>query len=603
MRAFLDDVRTVTDRQAKWALLLLVPLSITAAVFELIGIVLVVPLLSVLSDVGGTGTSIVNWIGDRLGTDDRTTLGTILAIAVLVAFLLKTVITLGIKWWSFGALAHSEARTTTRLFDSYLFAPYEFHLQRNSSEAIRNLTDSVPTAYSQALVGLVGLVSESALVIGIAALVILAAPIAALGLAAYFAVVGVVYARVVLRRSARLGVRAQEMSQEGYTVMGQSFGAIKQVIVANKQPVFAERFLVNRERVASVRQRIQFVAELPRLFLELAFVAGVVVLTLAILRMENSERALGILVLFFAAGLRLLPALNRLFNSVTAVRVGRAALSITADITRDLRAATWERAPTTDLVDLHGAIRLDGITFGYPSRAQPALRDVSLEIQPGSTIGIVGPSGAGKSTLVDLVLALYRPQSGRLTVGDVDVFDHVEAWRNRVGLVPQDVYLLDTSLRENIAFGERPEEIDDDKVAEVIQQAELDDFVAGLPDGALTTMGERGVRVSGGQRQRIGIARALYRDPELLVLDEATSALDTLTEQRITKTIEALHGQLTILMVAHRLSTVRRCDRIVFLVDGRVQAVGPFDDLVAGEPQFAHLVKQSELGHTTSEAG
>ena len=592
----LTDIRAVTDRQAKIALTALVPLSLIAAFFELVGIVLVVPLLSVLSDTGGSGTSIVDWLADLLGTDDRSTLATVLAIAVLVAFVLKTVITLGIRWWSFGAIAQSEARTATRLFDAYLYAPYEFHLQRSSSEAVRNLNESIPIAYQQMLTGVVNLVSEGLLVLAITALVIYATPWAAIGLTAYFVVVGYVYVKVVLRRVPRIGARFQVVSQEHFSLVSQVFGAMKQVIVQNEQPEFAERYEGNRQENARLRQRLAFIGDLPRLYFELAFIVGVVVLTLILVQSERSDRALGILGLLFAAGLRLLPSLNRLFNAFTGIRSGRPALGIVAQTRRDLLTARWEEPEVGDPTDLSGPARLDGVTFGYPNRPTPALQGVTMEIAPGSTVGVVGPSGAGKSTLVDLLLGLYRPQEGSFTAGGVDVTEHLWAWHERVGLVPQDVYLMDTSLRENIAFGRRPDDIDDDAVQRAVEQAELAEFVAGLPEGLATKVGERGVRVSGGQRQRIGIARALYRDPELLVLDEATSALDTITEQRITETVHHLHGRLTIVIVAHRLSTVRRCDQIVFLVDGRVRRIGTFDEVRDAEPEFAALVARSDLG-------
>jgi ATP-binding cassette, subfamily B, bacterial PglK len=601
MRLLLADIRAVTDREAKFALIALVPLSVLAALFELLGVVLVVPLLAVLSGTGGTGQGIVDQVADFFGTDDRSTLATILALCVLVAFVLKTLITLGIKWWSYGALAESEARTSIRLFGSYLFAPYSFHAGRSSAEALRNLTESVPIAYQQALTGIVGVVSEGAVVIIVTLLVVVAAPIAALGLMAYFAVVGFVYGRVVLRRTPRLGQRYQTVANEGLVVMTQSFGAIKQIIAANKQPTFADRFGENRKLMAMVRQKVQFVGEVPRLYLELAFVIGVVLLTLAIVQLEDTDRALGILVLFFAAGLRLLPALNRLFNAVTSVRVGRAALRNVAEINGELRTATRPRENCGDVPQMTGPIRLDDVTFSYPAAPRPALDGVSITIQRGSTVGVVGPSGAGKSTLVDLLLALHQPNAGRLLVGDADIDAHPEAWRDRVGLVPQDVYLLDAPLRENIAFGDLPDQIDDNLVTQVVAEAELTDLVASLPEGLGTSVGERGVRLSGGQKQRVGIARALYRRPELLLLDEATSALDTITEQRITRTIEALHGHATIVIVAHRLSTVRYCDQIVFLVEGRVKAFGPFDELARSEPMFAELVRHSELvGHESA---
>jgi ABC-type multidrug transport system fused ATPase/permease subunit len=210
-------------------------------------------------------------------------------------------------------------------------------------------------------------------------------------------------------------------------------------------------------------------------------------------------------------------------------------------------------------------------------------------------VALVGASGAGKSTIVDLVLGLHRPTGGRITVDGVDIAESIPTWQRTLGLVPQDVYLIDESLRSNVAFGEVADDIDEARIIEAVTRAQLDDLIASLPDGLDTFVGERGIRLSGGQRQRIGIARALYSRPQVLILDEATSALDNETERLITETIEALRGDMTIIVVAHRLSTVRNCDLVVFLSQGRVEVEGTFDEVRAGSAEFANLVALGTL--------
>lgn len=593
---FLSDIRAVTDHRAKIALVTLIPLSVLAAVIELGGIILVVPLLSVLSANEGMGGSITRWVAQRIGSTDQTTLATVLAFGVFAAFLVRTAVTLAIRWWSFGALAESEARTASRLFDSYLNTAYEYHVARNSSEALRNLTESVPDTYQQTLIGVVGLVSEGTVVMAITALIFAAAPLAASGLMVYFLLIGVVYARIVVHRVPTLGLNQQETVQEGLSLMTQTLGAIKQIIAMNKQERFSEQFRDNRDALAEVRRKVQFILDVPRYYLEMAFVSGVVLLTLVVLHVDTSQRALGVLVLFFAAGLRLLPSVNRLVNAITATRLGRSALRIVANANRELR-ATERSAVVEDgwSGTFAGPLIIDGVTYRYESRMSPALNRVSISVPPGGTLGIVGPSGAGKSTLIDVVLALYRPQEGQILAGGVNVFDHPRAWRERVGFVPQDVHLLDVTLRENIAFGESPEDIDEVRIERSIKQAELVELVGSLPDGLNTKVGERGLRLSGGQRQRVGIARALYMQPSLLLFDEATSALDGVTEQRVTETINALRGTVTIMIVAHRLSTVRDCDQIAFLVDGSIRGVGSFDELMSSDAEFAELVRRADV--------
>jgi ABC-type multidrug transport system fused ATPase/permease subunit len=241
------------------------------------------------------------------------------------------------------------------------------------------------------------------------------------------------------------------------------------------------------------------------------------------------------------------------------------------------------------------SLRVEGVAFRYPGGERDVLRDVDLEVPMGTSLALVGGSGAGKSTLADVMLGLHEPTSGRVTVDGADVRTVRNAWRRAVGYVPQDVFLLDATLAENIAFDVDRAHVDEARLGSAVAAAQLDDVVAGLPDGLESQLGERGSRLSGGQRQRVGIARALYRDPQVLVLDEATSALDNETEHRIAGTLEALRGELTVVMIAHRLSTVRTADQVAFLKDGRVEAIGSFDEVRRASPDFERLVRLGSL--------
>ena len=312
---------------------------------------------------------------------------------------------------------------------------------------------------------------------------------------------------------------------------------------------------------------------------------------------NTSDDVLALLALFVAAGFRLLPSLVKMMASYSSIRTGRKGFDlVVSDLlafpeTLDTLDADFDPEP----MPITRGLVVDEVSFSYPSSTFPVLDQVSFTVPRGESLGIVGSSGAGKSTLVDILLGLHLPSSGRLLVDDRDVVTNMPGWQAGIGLVPQDVYLMDDTLAANIAFGIDESEIDRELLDAVVVQSQLSPFVQSLPLGLGSIVGERGVRISGGQRQRIGIARSLYARPSLLILDEATSALDNETEQRISETIDSLHGTLTMIVVAHRLSTIRNCDRILFLDAGSVRDIGTFAELVERDPEFANLARLAKV--------
>jgi ABC-type multidrug transport system fused ATPase/permease subunit len=295
--------------------------------------------------------------------------------------------------------------------------------------------------------------------------------------------------------------------------------------------------------------------------------------------MLNQGRAMASIVpvmgLFAAAAFRLLPSISRMLISMQALRYGIPAINHIHD---DLKLAIPEvvenKEETAGDIFLQGEVELDNISYNYPATTASALVEVSMSIEKGESVGFIGPSGSGKSTLVDLILGLLTPDSGQVKVDGQNIQDNLRLWQDQIGYVPQAIFLTDDTLRRNIAFGLAEDQIDDSAVMRAIKAAQLEEFVAGLPDKLESMVGERGVRLSGGQRQRIGIARALYHDPGILVLDEATSSLDTETELEVMQTVTELHGSKTVIIVAHRLSTVENCDRLYRLDQGRLVEVG-----------------------------
>ena len=335
-------------------------------------------------------------------------------------------------------------------------------------------------------------------------------------------------------------------------------------------------------------------SSLPSYFLEIAFVLGVGVLAAVATTGESSGGGLVLLGLFVAAGSRVLPSSVRLITAMSGVRFAHCPLVHLIQVARDMRSnEASESAQIRTAAVPAGDISVRNLTFSYTDRPDvDVLSGVDLDIPGGTSLAVVGMSGAGKSTLVDLLLGLQQPVGGDITAGGLSIFDNLPAWQQTFAVVPQEVSLLDTSIAQNIAFDE---ELDEARLKDAIQRAQLQDLIDDLPHGLDTEAGERGMRLSGGQRQRIGIARALYRNPILLVLDEATSALDNQTERKITETIDSLHGEVAVVVVAHRLSTVRHCDRLIFMEHGKVVDQGSFDEVRRANATFAQLVKLGSL--------
>jgi ABC-type multidrug transport system fused ATPase/permease subunit len=343
---------------------------------------------------------------------------------------------------------------------------------------------------------------------------------------------------------------------------------------------------------SALRQRV-FLTELPKYVMEILFILGVGIMTVVVFRGETSDQALALVALFAGAGFRILPNVVRSMASLTMVRSTRVAVDLVLD---DIRAAaqfteTYESRPR---LPLERELRVEGLTFQYDDGPE-VLRGVDLVIPRGSSLALVGGSGAGKTTLVDLLAGFHLPTRGRILRDGIDIAADMAGWQAGVAIVPQTVYLSDGTLRENIAFGLAPEEVDEDLLQDVLARSQLQDLVDQLPLGLASPIGEAGAYLSGGQRQRVGVARALYTNPSFLILDEATSALDNETERRITDTVESLAGVVTSVVVAHRLSTVKHCDQLAFLQDGRVVAAGAFDEVRAASPEFERLVRLGTL--------
>jgi ABC-type multidrug transport system fused ATPase/permease subunit len=515
----------------------------------------------------------------------------VLFVAVMVisnaVAALTTWATVRIQW-------RSHERISARLLEKYLRAPYSFHLDQNSARLSKVLLGEVNRVISNVFIPFTRLLTRG---ISGALLVILLVWVDPLLAVMVSATIGGFYAAVyslVRKKQRDLGEQESRAKTERFKIASEAFGGIKELKALGREDYFLARFRVPSEVFSRAHALNGAVSMLPRFALETLSYGGIVVVILYLLQTRDSLDQIFPLLAVYAFGAnRLMPAVQEIFQSLTQVRFGAAALD---DLHRDLRGPAdvtgAPSAPRTAPIALASRIRLLDTTFCYAGSPVPALGPVSIDIPVNKATAFVGATGSGKTTLVDLLLGLLEPTSGEILIDDTPLDEStLPAWRRLVGYVPQSIFLLDASIASNIAFGVPDELVDPLAVREAAAAAHLDGFVTSLPDGYDTVVGERGVRLSGGQRQRIGIARALYHNPEVLILDEATSALDNVTEDIVMQAIRELSQRRTIILIAHRLTTVRECDVVFLLERGLIGAEGTYDDLVASSPTFRAMAR------------
>ena len=481
-----------------------------------------------------------------------------------------------------------------RVLRGYLSQPYSWFLSKHSADLGATILTEVNEVILRNMQQAMKLIAQGAVAFFLILLLIAANPMAALGASTLLAGSYLLIYVVVRKRVAHMGRARKIANMEKYKVAGEAFGGIKDVKLMGLEDSFLRRYERPALRSAEANSLIGVAAEVPRNILRAVALGGILAfVVIMLIRGQDMSGMLPILGLYAFAGIRLLPALQQIYASSTSMRFTTSMLDrVHADLMSLPKGEDAKFPPATEPLPLREKLELRDVSYAYPASERGALNGLTLAIPARSTVGVVGGTGAGKTTAVDVTLGLLRPQGGAVVVDGVPVTDDkVRAWQRSVGYVPQQIFLMDESVAANIAFGVRKKDIDMAAVERAARIAELHDFILrDLPEGYETELGERGVRLSGGQRQRIGIARALYHDPDVLVLDEATSALDNLTERAVMDAVHNLGGKKTIIMIAHRLSTVQDCDIIFLLEHGRVAAQGRYDDLVETSDHFRRMV-------------
>jgi ABC-type multidrug transport system fused ATPase/permease subunit len=586
-----DVVRStmrLLDKGTQRRVYLSVACSFGLAILDVAAIGLVLPFVQAVMDRSAVRTGVFKQLAQWTGIHDGGRLLLALGMVIVVLFVARAFLAALFSWWQSGFLYQSEGVLAAQLFRGYLHQPYVSQINRNSAELIRNIASSTVTLYASVLQSLLNLVTESALVLLVVVLVVIVQPAVAGMTVVFFSLVGVGYYFAISRRAVAIGEAAQVSSRVTYQQLQQGFAVQKELRVLGREDDVAEEFARTRMEWTVVRRQQAFLQQLPRHYLETMLVLSVLLLS-ALLAHEDSQRSsLAVVGLFAAAAFRVMPSVNKILVAAHSMNMGADAVrTIEADVAARSAWLSIEDRSSTARTSIDRVLEVSAVTFRYPGATRPALDEVSIRLPRGQTIGVVGSSGAGKSTLIDLVLGLLEPEDGQVLVDGVDVRGDIRAWRRAIGYVPQQINLIDDTVRRNVALGQPDEEIDDAMVAEALQLAQL----GRLADDLESSVGERGVRLSGGERQRVGIARALYRQPDLLVLDEATSSLDNRTERDFVEVLEGLRTQHSMLVVAHRLTTVRSCDRLYLLHDGKNAGSGTFAELAATNARFAEIAR------------
>lgn len=581
------------EPRERWALAGLCAVIVVVALMQTLGVASIMPFMSLVANPElVTHNQWMRRLYENAGFDSTKAFLFVAGLAVLGIMVLSNACAAFEHWLMLRFTWRQQHRLSVRLLANYLQEPYTFYLNRNTAGLAQNILDEVREAVNGVLLPAIKMLANGFVVVFVFTLLLLVDRTVAVAAALVLGGGYTVIFAVVRRRQSSLGKVRREANSLRFKTAAEAMGSIKETRVLGREAEFLKRFSSSDRRYSNANVSNAIVADIPRYALETVAFGGIVLIVLYLLqRRDDFGQAVAVTSLYAFAGYRLLPALQLVFRGLAQVRFFLPALeSLRADLKRraplsDAHRAIADRAQPT--ITFERNIVLDGIGYAYPGGGANVLSNVNVEVRRNTSVAFVGSTGSGKTTLVDILLGLLVPQLGTMRVDDVGLSsENIGAWRKHVGYVPQHIYLCDDAVTRNIALGVPDDEIDHAAVRTAARTAHLHEFILSLADGYNTVIGERGVRLSGGQRQRIGIARALYHDPDVLIMDEATNALDGITEEAVIRAIRDLSGQKTIVMVAHRLTTVRNCDAIYLFDRGEIVASGAYRELMLTNPKF-----------------
>ena len=569
------------DRKQKQKMILLVFLMLIGAVLETLGVSMILPVMNVVIEKNAVQNHrYLQVICDifHIGYDDTRTLMIFVMTGLIVIFAVKNIFLFFQQKVQLKFVYTNQFATSRRMMINFMERPYEYYLNADTSVIQRSITSDVNNMYGLIL-SLLQLISEGIVFVCLVAVSLVTDVFMSLTVAVLLVAALLIIKCVLKPIMRKAGEENQDYYSGLYKWIDQSVMGIKEIKIANKENYFINEYAKCGAGYVNAVQRYNLYNATPRLLIETVAIAGMILyVMISLLQGANVEEIMPQIGLLAVAAMRLIPCANRINNHLTSISYFEPFfMGVSDNLQQEIRdenidydEASYQKKIEVEKLTIKEKIELRDIVYKYPNTEVLIFDHADMEIPIGKSVGIVGTSGAGKTTVVDILLGLLRLQSGEILADGVEVRDHYQSWLKNIGYIPQTIFMIDSTIRKNVAFGYADEDIDDEKVWRALKEAQLDEFVRGLPEGLDTGIGERGIRLSGGQRQRIGIARALFEDPEVLVLDEATSALDNETEAAIMDSINRLHGRKTLIIIAHRLQTIEKCDMVYRVENGKV---------------------------------
>lgn len=567
----INKILYILDKRQKRNLIILLFIILINSFIELLGVAMIMPVVTVVTDPGVIHDNPkYALLGRIFGVSEVREYVLFLCVVLIIVYVLKNLFIVFQTNIQVKFVYNNQRRLSIRMLQCYVNQDFLYHVSHNISELNRNISTDVGQFWNLIL-QILQFATESFVCVMLVGYLMIQDTISTLCIAGGLGLFILIFLRLFKRYSVKLGARAREKAAKYSKAILQTLYGIKEIKILNKEHHFLDQYDRSYNEYVIAQRKQSFISSLPRPVMETACICGLlIIMSLRIYFGEDPGAFIPTLAVFVVAAFRMLPSFNRLAGYIGVILFNKASVdALYEDLVEvnELSRRALEDEQDETVFEAATDISVENVTFKYPEGQEDVIRDVSFTVPHNHSVALIGPSGAGKSTMADIILGILRPQSGRIMSDGINALEHIHSWHKVIGYIPQTIYLIDDNVRNNVAFGEDAEKIDDARIWDALEEAQLADFIRSQPDGLDTVIGDRGMKLSGGQRQRIGIARALYYNPRILVLDEATSALDNDTEKAVMESIDSLHGTRTMIIIAHRLTTIKNCDVIYEIRD------------------------------------